>query len=254
MDIPSQQEVVETCAKFERELAGVSNSPRIVRIRDFAVKFGRISDEEVSNQRRAYDLLDPTIVKVPRIFSYFSSAGTRYMVMEFIHAIIPTRNWDETSIDNIVRAILHLHSFECDRPGPTNGGFCKGTLWPDDDRVSFSTHEHLEAYVESRLTDMRGKFGNTSPLVFVHGDLALRNILLSTDGAVWLVDWEFAGYFPRSAEVAILRQGHCQNMDDLHFRQSLADTLSRRENHSEEEERQVEAWLEFSFNSIRFAW
>ncbi|KAI0784494.1 hypothetical protein C8Q75DRAFT_894473 [Abortiporus biennis] len=34
------------------------------------------------------------------------------------------------------------------------------------------------------------------PLIFVHGDLNLGNIMLSKDGVLWIIDWATGGFFP----------------------------------------------------------
>ena len=40
------------------------------------------------------------------------------------------------------------------------------------------------------------------PLVFTHLDLRLKNIMLGTDGKIWIMDWEAAGFYPRWFEYA----------------------------------------------------
>jgi thiamine kinase-like enzyme len=45
-------------------------------------------------------------------------------------------------------------------------------------------------------------FDDSEPLVFVHQDLSMRNIMLGSDGHVWLIDWEYAEFYPRWFEYA----------------------------------------------------
>ncbi|KAG6840869.1 hypothetical protein C0991_003589 [Blastosporella zonata] len=40
------------------------------------------------------------------------------------------------------------------------------------------------------------KFDDSQPLVLTHQDLHLGNIILGTDGRLWVIDWEIAGYYP----------------------------------------------------------
>ncbi len=42
-------------------------------------------------------------------------------------------------------------------------------------------------------------------LVFVHHDLAPRNILLHPSGQFWLLDWDFAGFYPIHFEYASMQ-------------------------------------------------
>jgi hypothetical protein len=39
-------------------------------------------------------------------------------------------------------------------------------------------------------------FDDTRPLVFTHGDLSMRNIIFGRDGRIWLVDWDWSGFYP----------------------------------------------------------
>lgn len=43
---------------------------------------------------------------------------------------------------------------------------------------------------------------STPPMVFVHHDLAPRNIMLDPNGQLWLVDWDLAGFYPKFFEYA----------------------------------------------------
>jgi thiamine kinase-like enzyme len=50
-------------------------------------------------------------------------------------------------------------------------------------------------------------FDDSEPLVLTHQDLNLRNIILGEDGRLWIIDWEWAGYYPPWFEyVAMWRQ------------------------------------------------
>ncbi|KAL4784119.1 hypothetical protein BJX76DRAFT_348040 [Aspergillus varians] len=42
-------------------------------------------------------------------------------------------------------------------------------------------------------------------LVLTHGDIAPRDLIVGTDGNVWLVDWEMPGIFPLGMDAATLR-------------------------------------------------
>ena len=39
-------------------------------------------------------------------------------------------------------------------------------------------------------------FDDSRPLVFTHGNLSMRNVILGTDGRIWLVDWAMSGFYP----------------------------------------------------------
>ncbi|KDQ18693.1 hypothetical protein BOTBODRAFT_154660 [Botryobasidium botryosum FD-172 SS1] len=39
-------------------------------------------------------------------------------------------------------------------------------------------------------------FDDSRPLVLTHNDLSMRNVIIGVDGAVWLIDWGWAGFYP----------------------------------------------------------
>ncbi|KAK0850653.1 hypothetical protein LTR87_018035, partial [Friedmanniomyces endolithicus] len=59
---------------------------RVVIQDGVAIKNGRVTRQEVENQRRAYQILDTNIVRVPLIYRYFTSEGTDYLAMEYVAA------------------------------------------------------------------------------------------------------------------------------------------------------------------------
>lgn len=41
------------------------------------------------------------------------------------------------------------------------------------------------------------RFDNSELLVLTHNDLSMRNILVGNDGTLWVVDWEWSGFYPQ---------------------------------------------------------
>ncbi|KAI1376825.1 ankyrin repeat protein [Hypoxylon crocopeplum] len=48
----------------------------------------------------------------------------------------------------------------------------------------------------------RPVFLSNRPFVFTHHDLAPRNIILDREGQLWLIDWDFGGFYPTFFEYA----------------------------------------------------
>ncbi|KAF3937472.1 hypothetical protein ABW19_dt0210158 [Dactylella cylindrospora] len=65
---------------------------------------------------------------------------------------------------------------------------------PGDKERQKSASEH-EICVQSPIS-------GATPLVFVHHDLAPRNMLVDPFGNLWLIDWDFAGWYPEYFEYA----------------------------------------------------
>ena len=99
--------------------------------------------------------------------------------------------------------------FSEDGAGPFNS-YADMTRWFDIRRTRLLLHfyQHLKPSEELPDIDM---FDNAEPLVMSHGDLNMRNILLERDpisgqylNKVWLIDWDFAGFYPPAFEYSFM--------------------------------------------------
>jgi hypothetical protein len=87
----SDLEIAQRCADPHRQL--VDASTNVVRLSDgVVVKFGwNVTVEEACNQRRAFELLDRNIARVPQVYHGFSLSNGQglpdsgYIVMEYIY-------------------------------------------------------------------------------------------------------------------------------------------------------------------------
>lgn len=162
---------------------------RVVKISEQAViKFGiGVTESEANNQRGAYQLLDPSIVRVPQVYRFFTKGQYGYIVMEYIKGQILTPLEDQRLIRRVARVLEHLAELSCRVPGPLRSGVPRGLLWPENEDLSFVNILDVERYFNSRL------------------DVAPRNILWQEDGTICLLDWECAGFYPRILEVCAQR-------------------------------------------------
>lgn len=64
----------------------------------------------------------------------------------------------------------------------------------------------MQAANKGRVTDSKKQSRLESGMfVFTHHDLAPRNILLAPSGELWLLDWDFAGFYPIYFEYASMQ-------------------------------------------------
>lgn len=60
--------------------------------------------------------------------------------------------------------------------------------------------------------EITAQLGAEYPIVFTHGDIAARNILVRDGRIVAIVDWEFAGWYPEYWEYVFTMRG-LDNLD-----------------------------------------
>lgn len=70
-------------------------------------------------------------------------------------------------------------------------------------RGPFKTHDELTAFFDSRTERARAKTGvcrdydRSARYVLTHGDINPRNLLVGDDGRLWMIDWEWSGFYPQ---------------------------------------------------------
>lgn len=84
-----------------------------------------------------------------------------------------------------------------------------GGCFGEDSGGPFESYSELTEYYNHKL-DVAIRFKKTSPttshfderwpLVFTHQDLNMGNIMILNDGEIYLLDWDWAGYYPEYFE------------------------------------------------------
>lgn len=116
---------------------------------------------------------------------------------------------DENTADDltsrVANIITHLHGIKgADIPGPVGGGIPWGYLWGDEGaKTAFGSTCGVNRWLNKRL-GLINKRIDLSPysLVFCHMDLCRRNLILTENDLLYLLDWDSAGFFPRFYEIA----------------------------------------------------
>jgi aminoglycoside phosphotransferase (APT) family kinase protein len=218
----SEEWLVQLCERTGQENGRISDhkqGDRVVKLSDeIAVKFGHgVRDSEARTQEFAHKKANPSLVRVPRVHRFFQRNDPSwhcprgYLFMEYVSGRLPQEldlSVHNDIIPRVAKIIEHLgqiHNTEL-VPGPIGGGEPEGYFWGDDGaRTTFTCREDLEAWLNKRLA-LRDKSVDLgpSPLVLCHMDLRRRNMILEEDSIICLVDWGFAGMYPRFFEVANL--------------------------------------------------
>lgn len=77
-------------------------------------------------------------------------------------------------------------------------------------RGPFHTPDELHEFFDERIdiarvltTEDKASYINydrSAPFALIHGDINPRNILLGDDGRLWLIDWQWSGFYPAWSE------------------------------------------------------
>jgi len=200
------EEIIAYCANppSDQVLGGAPYGNKVVKLADStAVKFGiGVKKDEAENQSRAYDLVDSSVVRIPRVYRFFSDKrGLGYIIMEYVDGRIIDPLEDVMLIRRIACVLAHFATLRGYVPGALSGGPSRGLIFPDTESLIFSSTQVMEKWFNSRLFEHQTKLSLQScELTLCHLDIAPRNILWLDNGDICLIDWASAGYYPRLFE------------------------------------------------------
>jgi Ser/Thr protein kinase RdoA (MazF antagonist) len=202
---------------------------------DIAAKFGHgVTASEAETQKFAHRNANPSIVHVPQVYRFFSRPdpqwdnGKGYMFMEYVPGqLLKELDLKENTdiIPRVAKIVAHLGQIQGSQvPGPIGGGEPDGYLWGEHRaNTTFTCVADMEAWLNKRLSvrnlsiDLR-----SHPLVLCHMDLCRRNMILEKNNMICLVDWGFAGLYPRFFELASLS---CINPYDEPYEKPLLQAI-----------------------------
>lgn len=171
---------------------------------------------------------DYTTIPIPYPYRALRLRHSTLIVMDFVGGERLDRAWPTLSLWSRLRVAWTLRSYvrQLRRipippppfPGPLGPepAECHGTAFQFFPRYlqerAWTTTEELLGALKKTADDRfydhhddqepipRPEFEYTGPLVFTHNDLNMRNIILGKDGKIWLIDWDYSGYYPRYFE------------------------------------------------------
>lgn len=177
---------------------------------------------EYQNQTHAWHALNGVllncnrVLRVPRPLRYFELADydgfpSSYIVMEYLEGNTLEVGLDKKILPDVAEAICRAHHETArsmqTQPGPLDGDPADGFPWGENGCESrLRNVAALQMCVNKRLQDSSQKSLNlhNMNLVFCHGDLALRNIMLMSTGDIAILDWASAAYYPAIFELGSL--------------------------------------------------
>lgn len=205
-------------------------------------------DTQPGQQREVLNMrfvLEHTTIPTPNIYSVVPFPDFKhdaYLVMDYVHGQRLDSAWPRLSIWAKLRVAWILRSYirqlrrikhpRSSIPGPLGSGprrFPEGALDSLHDLGPFSDAAELTTFLNARSRRMHGveiprEYEEFERLVFTHADLNMRNIILDDEGRVWLIDWDWSGFYPQSWEftsMAAQAETHPQGPAPLSWRRCI---------------------------------
>jgi len=213
--LPTHAEVVALCEQVGPKQNGVAFNEFVW------IKYGEcVTEAEAMTQQLVYQYADPSIVRTPAVYDYFSKATTTYIVMERVQGqtygdyVKQHREKVPNLLEAIAAAVRHVWTIKGPpsvSPGPLGRQIAEDRFFTDRGAgQTFDTTADLEQWVNAKLVDTgrseRVDFAREK-LRLCHGDLASHNVLIPILGPIYLIDWGMSGYYPLVfEEYALLHQ------------------------------------------------
>ncbi|KAH7918557.1 hypothetical protein BV22DRAFT_905245 [Leucogyrophana mollusca] len=229
-DIPHSKTIAFDEAMFDHYtdfelLSFVKNAPALVTTRvettralsqNLVAKF--VGGDEADNEIAAIEFARKLDIRVPvvrrgPIRNTDTYTGGHYFVLERVHGPTLEQLWPEIGWVRTLRVAWQLRRYLQKMQAatsPVGGGLALGSVRSPFFQglykpVSYASPEAFTGYLNWWLTKCRPQQRKPrhdltlEPLrqhVFVHQDLAPRNMILDDRNQLWLVDWGFAGFYP----------------------------------------------------------
>jgi len=218
--------IIDTCknASSSQILSRLPFGYNVIKISAAAVvKFGSSESMKVEaeNQKEAFNLLDPAIVRVPRVFDFFIHEHQGYLVMEYVQGQL-IQDLQAVHHRKLTSILSHFQSISVHRLGNLSGrGRIYSCPFPDEG-IFCDSIKSMTAWFNRRIIEkgMALAFDGCA-LNLCHRDLAPRNLLWQDEGdIVFLLDWQTAGFYPPLFELCTQMNGR-----DLGFNKQLEEII-----------------------------
>ena len=202
----SRANIIQRCsaAALNEHIAVQLYGNKVLQLTHKAVvKYGvGVTREEAFGQEQAYKLINPKVVRVPKVHDFFEDdSGRGYLVMDYIEGEVKNSISDPSEVYQLSLILDHLASIKSPRPGALGGGPARALIFGESDHPTFKSLQDLENWFNERLLRPDPKFlFHGCELVLCHLDFFLRNIIWVKNRPPCVLDWASAGFFPRTVE------------------------------------------------------
>lgn len=191
----------------------------------------RYERSEIEDVAEATEVAGRLGIRVPCTKKIVMDGRNAYCIMDYVEGVTLEVMWTKLGWFMTVKLALQLHRFvkllrsvTSSTAGSLVTGECR-SFWLEDryGLPAKCSPENITSFLQFwvNFTSMRkamqtasgngvmGSRGQIPPtpktLVLTHHDLAPRNLLLAPSGDLWLLDWEYAGFYPIYFEYASMQ-------------------------------------------------
>ena len=187
--------------------------------------------EVLEDAVKAMEVAHALGIRVPFPRRTIKNDSSAYCIMDLIGGVTLEEEWSKLGWFTTIRLAMQLRGFirqlrsvTSQYAGSLVSGECK-SFWLDDrfripDKSAPSTITSFFRFWIDFVSIRKAKANASIPplpstawisatantLVLTHHDLAPRNILLDRRNQIWLVDWDFAGFYPKYFEYAAMHE------------------------------------------------
>lgn len=152
----TNDDIVRHCSRANPTrivISEIQGGGSVIRIfHDTVVKRGfGITEDDPINQMRANELIDQAVMRVPRVFRYFSNNDFGYILMEYIEGRTLDSVEDKAPyLQQMLLILEYMAQLQSEVPGPLSRGVAQGFLWIEGDPISPKSIQDIELYYNTR--------------------------------------------------------------------------------------------------------
>lgn len=210
--------------RYNNTRSFVLDDATITKLIDLAEDPSPETQREVLAMRFVYE---HTTIPVPRVYKIWEAPEVgsyiRFFAMDYIRGQRLDYTWPNLSIwesfvsPGLSKATLGNSAiFQDPRssiPGPLGPTprrcpdqlvSWQGPEGPFLDSVALNTFINERVWREAGA-EIPARFRIPEPLFFTHQDINMRNVILDQNNLVWLIDWDWSGFYPRYFEFTSMK-------------------------------------------------
>ena len=236
----TDKQLFEFLLNTKTRLKPLSPPPCTARLLSPKLVAKLVPSKTLADGLAAQNLAHRLAIRVPEIRRKITNEDISYIIMNRVDGVTLEQCWTELGWIATITLAFELRKFVRSMREVTSltaGGLVTGecnSIWLDDyfglplhatpsDVQSFITFWLQYSQKRSQLSpdpEMHHKNITLTPslptrFVFIHQDLAPRNIVIDKERRMWIIDWNSAGFYPLYFEYVGTQSFHCGSWNTM---------------------------------------